>query len=220
MTSKRKGLKANRAARPKPGSCSGPTMALGWLPVCGRAPSVSRWAEAIRHNRLEELLVFAEVKAGDVLYLPANTVHALGPGILVYEIQQSSDITYRLYDWGRLGLDGRPRELHIEKGVQVSNLNALAQVQRPLGDLVIDGDYFRTWRHELKNGRLTFSSEGRFQALTCISGRILVHADGHETYRAGAWRYRVDSGLFARRFARRQRCHLALFSALNLRLFP
>ena len=150
--------------------------------VAGLRPGAEReqMAEAIRQNRLEELLVFAEVKAGDVLYLPANTVHALGPGILVYEIQQSSDITYRLYDWGRLGLDGRPRELHIEKGVQVSNLSALAQVQRPLGDLVIDGDYFRTWRHELKNGRLTFSSEGRFQALTCISGSILVRADGHE----------------------------------------
>ncbi len=150
--------------------------------VAGLQPGAERvqMAEAARSNRLEEMLVFAEVKAGDVLYLPANTVHALGPGILVYEIQQSSDLTYRLYDWGRLGLDGRPRELHIDKAVQVTNLNAHAKVMQPSSDLLIDGDYFRTWRHELKNDKLTIPSEGHFQALTCISGKILARADEHE----------------------------------------
>ena len=86
-------------------------------------------AEAIQRNRLEALLVYAEVKTGDVLYIPANTIHALGPGILIYEIQQASDVTYRLYDWGRLGLDGQPRELHIDKGVQVANLESLPHVR-------------------------------------------------------------------------------------------
>jgi len=91
-------------------------------------------AEAIRDNRLEELLVYANVVAGDVLYIPAGTVHALGPGVLVYEIQQSSDITYRLYDWGRMGLDGKPRALHIDKGIAVSQLGHLPPIVFTGGD--------------------------------------------------------------------------------------
>lgn len=133
---------------------------------------------AIQSGRLEELLVYTEVRPGDVLYIPANTVHALGPGILVYEIQQSSDTTYRLYDWGRLGLDGQPRDLHIEKGLQVANLKSLPQLKRPDGDLLVDSAYFRTWRHTLEDGALDLSSEGRFQALTCIHGELRVSAEG------------------------------------------
>ena len=91
----------------------GAKLVIGLEPGSGR----EQLADAIQQNRLEDLLVYTEVKSGDVLYVPANTVHALGPGILIYEIQQSSDITYRLYDWGRMGLDGRPRELHIDKGL-------------------------------------------------------------------------------------------------------
>lgn len=137
-------------------------------------------ADAIQQNRLEDLLLYTEVRTGDVLYIPANTVHALGPGILIYEIQQSSDITYRLYDWGRMGLDGRPRELHIGKGLQVSNLDTLPRVQRPTGELLIDGQYFRAWRHELVKTEVELESEGRFQALTCIAGSLLVEAQGHK----------------------------------------
>lgn len=133
---------------------------------------------AIQSGRLEALLVYAEVKAGDVLYIPANTVHALGPGILVYEIQQSSDTTYRLYDWGRLGLDGQPRQLHIDKGAAVANLESLPQVRRPSGDLLVEGKYFRSWRHTLADGALDITSDGRFQALTCIEGRLQVSAQG------------------------------------------
>ena len=136
-------------------------------------------AQAIQRNTLDHLLEYAEVKAGDVLYIPANTIHALGPGMLIYEIQQSSDITYRLYDWGRLGLDGQPRELHIEKGVQVSNLDALPQVQRPRGDLLVDGAYFRAWRHVLRHDKLNLATTGRFQSLTCIAGALQLHAEGY-----------------------------------------
>lgn len=150
--------------------------------VIGLQPGTSReqMSAAIRQSRLEALLAYAEVKDGDVLYIPANTVHALGPGILIYEIQQSSDTTYRLYDWGRLGLDGQPRALHVEKGVQVSNLSSLPQVEQPPGDLLIDSEYFSTWRHKLTDTRLELSTGGRFQALTCISGTLRVDSPGHD----------------------------------------
>ena len=150
--------------------------------VIGLRPGTSReqMALAIRRNRLEQLLVYAEVKTGDVLYIRANTIHALGPGLLIYEIQQSSDVTYRLYDWGRLGLDGQPRELHIDKGVKVANLESLPRIQQPENNLLVDSEFFRTWRHELEGNALAIATEGRFQSLTCIAGRVQVAADGHD----------------------------------------
>ncbi|MDQ7037393.1 MAG: class I mannose-6-phosphate isomerase [Anaerolineae bacterium] len=131
-------------------------------------------AEAIRTGTLEDLLVYATVQPNDVLYLPANTIHAVGPGILLYEVQQSSNMTYRLYDWNRLGLDGKPRELHIEKGVQVSNVEALPDITHPTGELIVDGDYFQTLRHQLKDDSLAFNTDGHFHALTCIAGKVRI----------------------------------------------
>jgi mannose-6-phosphate isomerase len=131
-------------------------------------------AQAIVDGTLEEMLVYAKVQPGDVLYMPANTIHAIGPGILLYEVQQSSDVTYRLYDWNRMGLDGKPREMHIEKGVKVSNVDALPTVSHPTGELMVDGEYFQTKRHRLNGDTLHLKSAGHFQAITCIEGLITI----------------------------------------------
>ena len=74
---------------------------------------------AIATNTLEDLLHGVTVKPGDVIFVPAGTVHAIGAGVVLYELQEYSDITYRLYDYGRLQANGRPRELHIEQGLAV-----------------------------------------------------------------------------------------------------
>ncbi|MBN8574315.1 MAG: class I mannose-6-phosphate isomerase [Candidatus Kapabacteria bacterium] len=73
--------------------------------------------DAIDNGNVKELLHFVNVKKGDFIFVPAGTIHALGKGVIIYELQQTSDTTYRLYDWDRLGLDGAPRELHIDKGL-------------------------------------------------------------------------------------------------------
>lgn len=70
-------------------------------------------AKAITENKLEDYLSFVEVKKGDFVFIPAGTVHAIGAGLRLMEVQQSCDLTYRLYDWGR------GREVHIEKGLKV-----------------------------------------------------------------------------------------------------
>lgn len=150
--------------------------------VVGLKPGTSREAvaAAIRENTLEDLLVYATVQPGDVLYMPANTVHALGPGILLYEIQQSSNITYRLYDWGRMGLDGKPRELHIQKGVQVSNLETLPEITHPdpkgATTVLVSGEYFETVLHQLDDHVVVLETSGRFHALTCIEGAVMAEA--------------------------------------------
>ena len=75
--------------------------------------------EAIAQNRLEDLLRHIPARAGDVVFVPAGTVHAICGGLTLYELQEYSDVTYRLYDYGRLQADGSPRELHVEKGLEV-----------------------------------------------------------------------------------------------------
>lgn len=76
-------------------------------------------AKAIEEGRIMDCLQEVNVQAGDTFYIPAGTVHALCAGVLVAEIQQNSDTTYRLYDYNRPGLDGKPRELHIEDSLDV-----------------------------------------------------------------------------------------------------
>jgi mannose-6-phosphate isomerase len=71
----------------------------------------------LKNGTLKDILNYEEVKKGDVFFIPAGRVHALGPGMLLAEIQQTSDTTYRLYDWDRMGVDGQPRELHTEEAL-------------------------------------------------------------------------------------------------------
>ena len=73
------------------------------------------YEERVRDNSIMEVLARYDVRKGDVFFLPAGRIHAIGAGAFVAEIQQTSDITYRIYDYGRLGLDGKPRQLHIEQ---------------------------------------------------------------------------------------------------------
>lgn len=84
---------------------------------------------AIEHATLEELLHEEIVHAGDVIFVPAGTVHAIGRGVMLYELQEYSDITYRMYDYGRLTASGTPRELHIERSLDVSRYAPSARVK-------------------------------------------------------------------------------------------
>ncbi|HLY29364.1 MAG TPA: type I phosphomannose isomerase catalytic subunit, partial [Aggregatilineales bacterium] len=71
----------------------------------------------------KDVLQYVHVEPGDFIYVPAGTMHAIGPGIILYELQQTSDTTYRVYDWDRMGLDGKPRELHLEKALRCTHFD-------------------------------------------------------------------------------------------------
>lgn len=89
--------------------------------VRGLKPGVTRdiFARAVREGRVEELLHSFSPKRGDVVALPAGMVHAIGKGQIVAEIQQNSDLTFRIYDYNRPGLDGKPRKLHTAEALDV-----------------------------------------------------------------------------------------------------
>lgn len=87
-----------------------------------RVISQEEFQERIANNTLLEVLNAVHVHKGDVFYIPAGTIHAICRDIVIAEIQQSSNVTYRVYDYGRLGVDGKPRQLHVEQAVQVTKL--------------------------------------------------------------------------------------------------
>ena len=82
--------------------------------------------ESTRTGEIEQLLNWVPVRAGETYFVPAHTVHAIGAGIVLFEIQQNSDVTYRLWDYGR------PREIHIEKAVPIADLGVHPGAARPV----------------------------------------------------------------------------------------
>jgi mannose-6-phosphate isomerase len=99
----------------------GAELVMGWL----RDTSREEYERRVKDGTLGDILRRVPVKAGDAFYIPAGRVHAIGAGVTLYETQQASDLTYRMYDWNRVGADGKPRPLHIEKAADVLDYRAL-----------------------------------------------------------------------------------------------
>ena len=97
--------------------------------------------EKIADNTFLETVNKVKVKKGDLFFIEAGTLHAIGKGILLAEIQQNSNTTYRVYDYGRLGADGKPRELHVEKAIDVTNCTPPIRSTNPEGELLVENGY-------------------------------------------------------------------------------
>ncbi len=104
------------------------------------------YLQALKDGDVESLLNKIKVKNGDSFNIPAGTVHSIGKGVLLTEIQQTSDLTYRIYDWNRLGFDGKKRELHIEKALEAINFDI--EVQQ-ITDANIALPYFTIEKHNI-----------------------------------------------------------------------
>ncbi|MEP7286391.1 MAG: type I phosphomannose isomerase catalytic subunit [Chloroflexota bacterium] len=124
---------------------------------------------AIESGTAKEMLQFVNVAPGDFIYVPAGTMHAIGPGLLIYELQQTSDTTYRVYDWDRMGLDGKPRDLHIDKSLKVTHYDVrpTAKVNYPQEapqsiSMLIANPYFTLNKISLKQGKviIDYRAEG------------------------------------------------------------
>jgi mannose-6-phosphate isomerase len=156
----------------------------------GLRPGVAgeRFAAACRAGeRTAPLLRWLPARPGTTFLVPAGTVHALGAGCLVYEVQQPSEITYRLDDWGRLDDTGRPRPLHVEAGLAclaaASRPEPVAPVvlRSPVGrrHLLVTCAYFALERIALAAGEVAPArAAGSPQTLTCLRGAVAVETAG------------------------------------------
>lgn len=149
--------------------------------------SKEEFQERIQNNTLTEVLNKVMVKPGDVLFIESGTLHAIGAGILIAEVQQNSNLTYRIYDYGRLGADGKPRQLHIPQALDVTRRSRPSHPVGPQGaeiresgcmrELLASCDYFTTTR--LKITEHTFlADEKSFQSLVCLNGDALILDQG------------------------------------------
>jgi mannose-6-phosphate isomerase len=122
---------------------------------------------------VEDCLHYLPVAKGDMIDIPAGLVHALTRGVIVAEIQQNSDITYRLYDYNRLGLDGKPRELHIGHSLNVADFDGALPKTAVQGNQIVNR-HFSVTKVEL-NGTLAKRSDAEaFTLLTCVEGAFTV----------------------------------------------
>ena len=137
-----------------------------------RSCTEEEFARAVAEGTVEELLSFVEVKRGDIFFIPSGTVHAIGAGVLIYEIQQNSTLTYRLYDYMRRDKDGNLRELHVDKAMRVSTLDVYKAAPCDEKNTAIIGKcrYFEARKYKLNFTLELDVSEESFLAVTCIGG--------------------------------------------------
>ena len=142
--------------------------------------SKEEFEHRIKDNTLLEVTNSVEVHKGDVFFIEAGTLHAIGKGILIAEIQQNSNTTYRIYDYGRLGADGKPRQLHIDKAVEVTELTPPKYPYKPMGDveskdgyteqLLSKCEYFRVKKLNVMEKCTLEAGIGSFNSILVLDG--------------------------------------------------
>ncbi|MBK9355833.1 MAG: class I mannose-6-phosphate isomerase [Bacteroidales bacterium] len=143
------------------------------------------YLEKLEDKTLREILNFEKVKKGDVFYMPAGRVHALGPGIFLAEIQQTSDTTYRIYDWDRVDSEGKSRELHVEEALDAIDFNVYddyksAYEPKKNGSAnLVASPFFTTNLIELDKALAKDYSElDSFVIYVCVEGSVTVVHNG------------------------------------------
>jgi mannose-6-phosphate isomerase len=140
-----------------------------------RALTPEELRRASESGAIEDELNWIDVQSGDTFFTPAGTIHAIGAGLALCEIQQRSDVTYRLYDYGR------PRELHLDRGVEVSDCGAY-RPQPPCPDALVRCGHFVTEEVRVPGAREWAALPGRVHLLIALEGSGTL---GGEPYRAG-----------------------------------
>jgi len=161
----------------------GAELVLGWTHDTSRDEYLKRVADC----SLGDILRRVPVQAGDTYFLPSGTLHAIGKGIVVFETQQASDLTYRIFDWNRTGADGKPRELHVDKAADVLNYHrgergAIATVDYAFENLkrtvLIADAHFTVERIVATADPASIATQHRPLIVMALERRISVTCDG------------------------------------------
>ncbi|MCP4201039.1 MAG: mannose-6-phosphate isomerase [bacterium] len=149
-----------------------------------RPTNIGALAEALERDELETLLQRVPARQGDVFFVPAGTVHAIGPGLVLAEIQQTSDVTYRVYDWGRQDSSDQGRSLRLERALEVTNFESVRpgtvepeqlEAGAATRELLVDCPYFRTERLRLDTAGYRAECDGStFEIWGALSGTATI----------------------------------------------
>lgn len=139
------------------------------------------YEEKVKDNTITDVLVRHDIRPGDVFFLPAGRIHAICAGSFVAEIQQTSDLTYRIYDYGRPGLDGKPRELHVQQARKAIDYNVYPDYKtgysrkKNVEITLAECEYFTTSLFDLdKPVSMDISALDSFVIVICIAGKGIL----------------------------------------------
>ena len=138
---------------------------------------------AVGDGTFEELLVRFDAKPGECYFIPGGLVHAIGEGTSVYEVQQSSDTTFRLYDWGRVGADGKPRQLHVKEGLAAMDI----ALPPPVPSDSVKCPYFEFVKLATRNVELEARNRWRVVYVPSADDSFLLSPDSEAEIPSGAW---------------------------------
>jgi mannose-6-phosphate isomerase len=129
-----------------------------------------QFEEALQEGRVADLIHHIPSRAGDAFFIPSGRVHAIGAGNVIFEVQQNSDTTYRVFDWNRLGLDGKPRALHIAESLESINFDDPEPgISEREGEKIASCEHFQVDQWELDGSRGSLTKD-RFAVFTVLSG--------------------------------------------------
>jgi mannose-6-phosphate isomerase len=164
--------------------------------VYGTLPGTTReeMRDALINGTIEEKLNYVKVKADDIIFIPSGTIHAIMDGLLIAEIQQNSDTTYRVYDWNRCDASGGSRELHIERALDVIDFNFQGTIKACVNDFkigysishIVDCEFFKVDKLVIDDVYADVTNGKTFLTYTCVSGSGIIEHDNVVT--------KIDSG--------------------------
>ena len=129
--------------------------------------------KAIEDGTVEQCVHAVSPKAGDSIFIASGRLHAIGAGFLIHEIQQNSDTTYRVFDWNRMGLDGKPRELHVAESMASIDFNDFEPgMDTPDGENLATCAYFKTDKKSLKAGETLANPGDAFSIVSVVEGAL------------------------------------------------
>ena len=134
--------------------------------------------QRIENNTILEVLNKVEVKKGDVFFIPSGTIHAICAGILICEVQQNSNITYRVYDYNRRDANGNTRQLHVDKAIEVTNLKPLPKPERTGGGKLASCKYFTAEKVVLSGSAKIDIDTSSFRSLIILDGEGSISVGG------------------------------------------
>lgn len=148
----------------------------------GLAAGVSRedFEKGIKSGDTEAQVHRIECKTGEFIFIPSGRLHAIGAGLLIYEIQENSDTTYRVFDWNRVGLDGTPRDLHVEQSLQCIDFDDVEPAMDSAnGETISECEQFKVERWELASGAgRACGDPGSFAIISVVEGEVSCGAAG------------------------------------------
>ncbi|MBR6034148.1 MAG: class I mannose-6-phosphate isomerase [Clostridia bacterium] len=155
--------------------------------ICGIKESVRKedLPQVLNSPNVAEYLNFVQVNQGDCIYIPSGTVHAIMGDTLICEVQQNSDLTYRVYDWGRVGKDGKPRELHVQKAIDVANVGSKPEIKETNNwqegeHNMISSQYFKTDKITVCVEFNDCSNKDSFYAMNVVKGEGKIKVQDKE----------------------------------------